>query len=292
MGLYDRDYTQADFQSQNRYAPRMRIRLPRPSTVVGWLLAINTAVFVLDAAFLPKNVHFDSDTMTLLDKYFSVFPYSLLSALQPWRLVTYQFLHGGLWHLLFNMLWLYFVGPALERHWGARKFLRFYLGCGIAGGLFYLLLVGVGFLRIGWMVGASGSILGVFAACAILFPRFNVFLIPFPVAIPIRVAAIAGIVMYLLYVVGRAENAGGHAAHIAGMAAGAAYVFSESWRAKLRTKVRTDRWKRKMTEQRSIHAQLDQILEKVHNQGVHSLTRKEKNILKQATEAERRRNKV
>jgi len=96
------------------------------------------------------------------------------------------------------------------------------------------LLVVLNFLGTGLMVGASGSILGVFAACAILFPQIVVYLFPLPVAIPIRVAAVAGIVIFILFVVTRSENAGGHAAHLAGMAAGAAYVFSQSWRAKMR----------------------------------------------------------
>ena len=290
MGLYDRDYTQSDFQSQHRYAPRMRIRLPKPSTAVGSLIAINIAVFIVDAAIFPQNVQFGSDNMTLLDKWFSIFPYSLASKLQIWRLVTYQFLHGSIWHLFFNMLWLYFLGPALEHHWGSKKFLTFYLGCGIAGGVFYLLLVAVGFLGVGSMVGASGAILGVFAACAILFPHFNVFLIPFPIAIPIRVAAIGGILMYLLYVVGRAQNAGGHAAHLAGMAAGAAYVFSQRWREALRYKLAARIRQSKAATQRNLQADLDQILEKVHREGIHSLTRREKKILKQATETERKRN--
>ena len=88
----------------------------------------------------------------------------------------------------------------------------------------------------------------------------------------------------------RLANAGGEAAHLAGMVAGAVYVLSESWRAKVKHKVQVDTLRRQMNQQRDLKAELDRILEKVHTQGIHSLTRSEKKTLKQATEAERRRN--
>ena len=105
-------------------------------------------------------------------------------------------------HILMNMLGLYFLGPTLERHWGTRKFLPFYLGCGVAGALFYIFLVAVNFLPPGQMVGASGAILGMLAACAILFPHFVVFIYFFP--LPIRIAALALIIWYLVAIVTKA----------------------------------------------------------------------------------------
>jgi len=292
MGLYDRDYTQENWRSRSRYAPQMQIRFPRPSTMVMRLLIINGVVFVVEALFFPKNIPLGVDKISVLAKWFSVFPYSLWSVLQIWRLVTYQFLHANVWHILFNMLWLYFLGPVLERHWGSRRFLLFYLGCGVAGGLFYLLLVAVKFLGPGCMVGASAAIMGVFAACAILFPQISIYLFPLPIAIPIRIAAIAGTAMYVLYVVLGAKNAGGHAAHLAGMAAGAAYVLSQDWRARLKQKVDWSRRQKKTTAQRNLQLEVDRILQKVHDTGIHSLSRQEKRILKKATEAERLRHKL
>jgi len=67
-------------------------------------------------------------------------PETVGRVLQVWRLVTYQFLHGSAFHLLANMLGLFFLGPTLERHWGSKRFLVFYLFCGVAGGLSYYLL--------------------------------------------------------------------------------------------------------------------------------------------------------
>jgi len=292
MGLYDRDYTRADYESQYHYAPQMRFTFPQLTPVVKRLLIINIAVFFI-SILLPNNIAFGWGAINFLDKWFSVFPYSIAAALQLWRLITYQFLHGGIFHILFNMLGLYFLGPTLERNWSSRKFLIFYLGCGVAGGVFYTLLVAVGFppvLPARPMIGASGAILGMLAACAILFPQFVVFFFFFPV--PIRVAALILIIIYVANLLTGGANAGGDAAHLAGMATGAAYVFSESWRTRLKLKFRTGRWQRKINAQRNLQAELDRILQKVHDTGIHSLTRKEKRILRKATEAERMRNKL
>jgi membrane associated rhomboid family serine protease len=250
--------------------------------MVKWLLVINIAVFLLQ--------FFGGDRVLM--QWFSLYPVSLAASLQLWRLITYQFLHGGLGHILFNMLCLYFFGPTLERHWGSKRFLFFYLYCGAAGGLFYILLVSVGFLPALPLIGASGALLGIFAACAILFPGISVFffLIPFP--IPIRVAAIGGTLIYILFVATRSANAGGHAAHLAGMAAGAIYVFSQPWRTRLMLKIQSGRWQKKMEVERNLQMELDRILQKVHDYGIHSLTPREEKTLKQATEAEQKRGRL
>ncbi|GAI02611.1 unnamed protein product, partial [marine sediment metagenome] len=205
-------------------------------------------------------------------------------------LITYQFLHGGTGHILFNMLGLFFLGPTLERHWKGKKFLTFYLGCGVAGGVFYILLAVAGFLPVAPMIGASGAILGMLAACAILFPQFIVFIFLFPV--PIRVAAVILIFLYTANLLRVGANAGGDAAHLAGMAAGAVYVLSQSWRDKLKLKVRSGQRQKKIETQRDLQAELDRVLQKVHDCGIHSLTAEEKKILKQATKTQQMKNKL
>jgi membrane associated rhomboid family serine protease len=286
MGLYDRDYTQADFHSEQshfRYAPQMRMSFPKLTPVVKWLLIINIGVFLAGILIRPLGV--------FIYTWFQLDATSLGRALQLWRLISYQFLHAPdyFWHIFLNMLGLFFLGPTLERHWGGRRFLPFYLGCGVAGALFYYFLVAVGFLPAGAMVGASGAILGMLAACAILFPHFVVFIFIFPV--PIRVAAVGLTAVYFLFVITRGANAGGHAAHLAGMAAGAAYVFSQSWRDKFKLKLRSGQWEKRMNAQRNLQAEVDRILAKVHNSGIQSLSHKEKKILKEATKTEQMRNR-
>ena len=285
MGFYDRDYSQEKFRSSFGNVPQMRMTFSRITPMVKRLLIINIAVFSTAIIIKPVGI--------FIYQWFQLDAGSLHRALQFWRLITYQFLHDpdNIFHIVFNMLGLFFLGPILERHWGNKKFLTFYLGCGVAGGLFYLLLVGVNFLPPIPMIGASGAILGLFAACAILFPHFSVFIFPFPIPIPIRVAAVAGTAIYLFFVITKGANAGGHAAHLAGMAAGAIYVFSQSWRAKLKLKIQSGSWQKKMTTQRDLQLELDRILQKVHESGIHSLTSGEKRILRKATEAEQMRTK-
>jgi membrane associated rhomboid family serine protease len=280
MGLYDRDYTQADFRSSFYNVPQMRMNFPKITPAVKWLLIINVSVYLLQILGADR----------FLVGWFSVYPASLSAALQLWRIITYQFLHGGPGHIIFNMLGLFFLGPTLERHWGSKKFLIFYLACGAAGGLSYILLVTVHFLSAIPMIGASGSILGMLVACAILFPHFIVFIFFFPV--PIRVAAMALTALYIVAVITRSENAGGDAAHLAGMAAGAIYVFSQSWRNKFKLQVQRRLWEKKMAARQNLQAEVDRILKKVHTSGIHSLTAKEKRILKQATKAEQKRDEL
>jgi membrane associated rhomboid family serine protease len=289
MGLYDRDYTQERYQSQFGQVPHMRFSWPKITPVVKWLLIINIGIFFVGELVFARNIYVADFPVPVnfLEKWFSVFPYSIAAKLQIWRLVSYQFLHGGIGHVLFNMLGLYFLGPTLERHWRSKKFLIFYLACGAAGGFFYTLLASLNFLGTGPMVGASGAILGMLAACAILFPHFVVFILFFPV--PIRVAAIGLTIMYFFLVITRADNAGGHAAHLAGMAVGAGYIFSQSWRDQFTSKIRFKHRQKHVTAQRDLQAELDRILEKVHKSGLQRLTSKEKKILKEATRAEQMR---
>ncbi len=282
MGLYDRDYTRDNYGSQYHHAPQMRFGFPKPTRIVKYLLIINVGVYVL--SLISKQLG------AFIYEWFELDAESPARAMQVWRLVSYQFLHsrGGVGHILYNMLGLYFLGPTLERHWGDKKFLTFYLGCGAAGGVFYLLLVAVGFLDRGVMVGASGAILGMLAACAILFPRFIVFLLFFPV--PIRVVAFILTALYILALLARAENAGGDAAHLAGMGAGAGYVFSERWRARMKLKLRAGTGQRRKTSQRNLQVEVDRILKKVHDHGISSLTTVEKRTLKESTRAQQTQN--
>jgi membrane associated rhomboid family serine protease len=284
MGLYDRDYTQADFQSQYRHAPQMRMSFPKPTLVVKWLLIINIVVFLL-GFLIPQFGAF-------LFSWFSVWPKTPGMSMQIWRPITYQFLHGGLGHIFWNMFILFFFGPMLERLWGSRKFLTFYLVCGATGGIFYPILAHIGWLDAAPLIGASGSILGMLAAAAILFPNMIVYVFG---VFPLRMSVLAIIlaVMSILSVLRPdvSGNAGGEAAHLGGMVAGALYVISEKWRQKFKMKVQTGIWQKKMVEHRELQLELDRILKKVHDHGLHTLTHKEKKILKQATKTEQMRNK-
>ena len=141
-------------------------------------------------------------------------------------------------------------------------------------------------------VGASGSILGMLAAAAILFPKMIVYIFGvFP--LKMSVLAIILAVMSILSILRPdiSPNAGGEAAHLGGMCAGAVYVLSERWRQRFKMKIQKGIWQKNMTEQRDLQLEVDRIIKKVHDRGMHSLTSKEKKILKQATKTEQMRHK-
>lgn len=206
-----------------------------------------------------------------------------LALTQPWRWITYQYLHGGGMHLFFNMLALYFFLPPLERRWGWRGTLGFYtLGGVVAGGVYGLMAL-LGTFP-GGLIGASGSVLAVLGACAYLFPEQRVLFFFFPV--PIRVLTGLLAVIYLLTVFGDRNLA--DAAHLGGLAFG----FFAPWLAgpALTHFIHSRRLKRtrKVVEaERRIEADVDRILQKVHDSGMNSLTRGERHTLKVATEHQR-----
>jgi len=282
MGLQDRDYTQADSRRQYFGSSQIRFNLPQITPVVKCLLIVNTAVFLL-GGLIPQLGAF-------LLHWFSIDPRSWLTALQPWRLVSYQFLHGSVLHIVLNMIVLFFLGPTLEKHWGSRRFVLFYLGCGVAAGLSYLLLMAIGIVGAAPLLGASGAILGVLAACAILFPQFIVFLVIIPM--PIRVFAVVMTLLYVVNIISKGPNAGGDAAHLGGMAAGAAYILLLPRLERMKLRIHSQSWEKRLEESRKLRFEVDRILAKVHRFGLHSLTVREKRTLKKATQEEIRRHQL
>lgn len=275
MGIYDRDYVQYEGNDDG-----YRVQIARPSLppVVKWLLIINISVYLV--CFLIRPVG------NAVYAWCSVFPVSTGTLLQVWRLITYQFLHdlGGLFHIFFNMMVLYFFGPLLEYRWGSSRFLKFYLCAGAAGGVVYTLLVVFGILDARPMVGASGGLYGVLGAVTVLFPQLRVFLFGI-VPMSMRSMAILAVIISLLNFAG-GTNAGGEAAHLTGMAVGVLYVLYQPWLTRMRMEKSKGRWSKKIEMERSFESQVDHILEKVHREGLNSLSDKEKSILREATRRE------
>ena len=132
---------------------------PRMTPAVQWLIAANVGVFFLQVTLFGGNSVFGA---LGLDP--SRFP------AEWWTIVTYMFVHGGLWHIAFNMLSLWMFGPRIENLWGARSFTYFYLWCGIGGAIAHLLLEGGAGL-----VGASAAVMGVLLAYALRWPDEEVY---------------------------------------------------------------------------------------------------------------------
>jgi len=142
---------------------------------VKWLLISNTIVFVLSSVL-------GQTSFGEIFNLFALVPRAVVFHLAIWQLATYLFLHGGVWHLLFNMLTLWMFGATLERDWGTRKFLKYYFLCGIGAGLCD---VTVNALMGNWntsTIGASGAIYGVLLAFGVLYPETTIlFLFVFPI---------------------------------------------------------------------------------------------------------------
>lgn len=146
---------------------------------------------------------------------------------QPWQLVTYAFLHGGVAHLLFNMVGLVTFGNELEEYWGTRRLLSFYFASVIAAALTQLAVTSsIG--ELAPTVGASGGIYGLLLGFAMMFPQRRIVpLIP-PIPMPAWLFAVlfAGLELYL-GVTGTAAGIA-HFAHLGGMIGG--WIMIQRWR--------------------------------------------------------------
>jgi membrane associated rhomboid family serine protease len=261
-----------------------------------WLLAINFLVFVFDGIFTGSA----RAGMLSLSAWGHFSLELAVHRLQVWRFFTYQFLHADFWHLFWNMIGLFFFGPLVERWWGSRRFLAFYLVCGVSGAFFYLLLypilpwVGPGTA----LVGASGSLFGILAAAAVIAPDMRVMLLFPPIPMSMRTLAMVFLGIAAVSLLVGARNAGGEAAHLGGAIMGFVLVRrpglltltspqrqgATTW-SQRRAARRRDRQTRMAAAEQ---AEVDRILEKVHQQGIHSLTETEKRVLKRATDRQRR----
>ena len=284
MGIYDRDYARPEGYGQ-QYSMGGGFRSIPP--VVKWLLIINFALFIIDnllfSDLLPDNPKI---RFTILDQYFSVFPASWGMALQPWRVITYQFLHADVGHIVFNLFALYMFGPFVERTWGSKAFLKFYLISGAAGGFLYTLLARLNILEIGPMVGASGAIYGILAVVALMFPKMRVLLF-FIIPMTLSWAVILVIILSLLFIFS-GINAGGELAHLTGLAVGFIYVKYKPLLTAWRMQRKKGAWAEKIQQEQRFQQEVDRILEKVHREGINCLSEKEKNMLQEATRREQR----
>jgi len=181
---------------------------------------------------------------------FALTPFAVTHGLRLWQPVTYLFLHdpNSLLHLLFNMLFLWMFGVDIERSWGERKFYFYFFLTGIGAGLTNILVKtiidprGIGSSTIP-TIGASGAIYGVLLAAAILFPDRKVWLIPFPVTIPMKIYVLAAGAIEFFSTLGATGDNVSHVTHLGGMLVGYLYLRRDSWFFRVRNGVSD--WQRK-----------------------------------------------
>lgn len=264
-------------------------------SMVTWLLIINVGLSVWDGIFAGAS---RGGMLELESKCFFSVEKAIYGG-QVWRFVTYQFMHAGFLHLLFNMIGLYFFGPMLERWWGSKRFLAFYLLCGISGAVVATvlgLIPGLGVLPpYAMLVGASGAIFGILVGCAVLYPNQRVQLLFPPIPMTMRTMALVFLGIAAVSVIAGSANAGGEAAHLGGALLGFLLVknprvldwadrFSPS---AIQSGINDGRYEKKIKKEADLEAEVDRILAKVQQQGLQSLTKKEKKTLNDATASKR-----
>lgn len=176
------------------------------------LILINAAVFAAQLLLAPL----EALTGVSVVEWFGFVPGDFLRG-SLWQPLTYQFLHGGLMHLVMNMLWLFFFGPDVERLLGSRQFTALYVACGAGGvllSLFSLALWGNNPV----IVGASGAVLGVLVAFAVADPARQILLFPLPV--PMSAATLVAIIAALNLVWAFGESSASVSTHLGGMGMG------------------------------------------------------------------------
>jgi membrane associated rhomboid family serine protease len=188
-----------------------------PQGVKGLILA-NSAVYLL--MFLGPIHRFSFE-------WFSLVPADVVTRFFLWQPVTYLFIHAGFFHILFNMLFLWYFGKDLEDIWGTRRFLQFYFFCGIGAGLVVVLANYLFGSPLVATVGASGAIYGVLLVAAVLWPDRIIIFYIFPIKLKYFVMISAAIAFFGL---GDPNSGVSQVAHLSGMGFGYLFLKTSGFR--------------------------------------------------------------
>ncbi len=206
---------------------------------------IKNLIVIMVAVFLLQNIVQFADPQIYFYyflKYFALIPEEVWKQYYIWQLFTYIFLHGGVFHLLFNLLALWMFGGELENYWGSKKFLQFFLVCGIAAGICTVLFTPEAYQPIP-VIGASGAIYGLLLAFGWLFPNRPIYIyFLFPIPAKYFVIIFGLIELYL------AKGAGGgiaHITHLGGLLFALIYMAYPTIRQKLRREYYKRKWSQK-----------------------------------------------
>jgi membrane associated rhomboid family serine protease len=286
MGIADRDYHRRDRPGESGVMSRL-------TPVVLFLLISNCAVYFVDLLLADSR-----GGRPFRD--FGVFTIqSGIGEKRIWEFLTFQFLHADVFHLLVNMLPLFFFGPWLERWWGSRKFLAYYLICGVSGAVFYTLLASLGVLPNydprAPLLGASAGLFGILIGVAFIAPNLRVALLFPPIELSMRQLALALIAIASGSIILRlGGNEGGEAGHLGGaivgflimrfpklLGGGGGQILVQRVPKRQRSlpKLRP----RTEMELRQDSA-VDAILDKISREGFQSLTAEEREFLQKASQ--------
>lgn len=271
MGIYDRDYARAPWGAGSNLAGWTWTRI---------LIVANVSVFLVQAF-----------AEGFLVRWLALHPEDLLERGFVWQLASYTFLHDGLniFHLFFNMLFLYWFGTELEEAYGARRFMGLYLTSGAFGGLSQVaawrLLDSPG----RYLVGASACVMGVLIACTFRDPKRPMYLFLVPVPVQLRFLALVYVAADLL---GLARSGGGvgYAAHLGGALWGGLWWFYQEkgirlpgWRPGRKRHLKLVESGRPHGPAPEVRAEVDRLLAKISSAGIDALTASEKDYLARAS---------
>jgi len=204
----------------------MTLTLPPFVGAVKRLILINTGVFfgLLLLGLLAPSAE------KVITIYSSLIPGFVLHGM-VWQVVTYGFIHAGIWHILGNMLQLWFFGTTLEGDWGAKQFYEFYFFTLVGGALTTIAVSYTGLFGVSPLtptVGASGAVFGVLVAFAMLYGDQSIFLFPFPISIKAKYLVVILVLVNLAGAFGAMRTASGeaiaYAAHLGGAFFGWFYI--------------------------------------------------------------------
>ena len=195
------------------------------ANAVIWLAAV-----VIVQGFITKN--------TLFFNLFGLSPKHFVESLSLWQPFTYMFLHSSsVWHLLFNGLIVWFIGSELEKIWGPREFLKYYLVCGVGAGLLFVAVIyaAVGFFGLDPRflnvptIGASGAVFGLLVAYGVLFAEREIyFMMLFPMKAKHFILILAGVEFFTLLTSGFG-GAVNNTAHLGGFVVGLIYLYTKKY---------------------------------------------------------------
>jgi len=245
--------------ASNQYRIGFDTRLP---VGIKWLLIANLIVFVIELF----------DRSGYIISYFGLTPNDVLTGPLVYQVVTYMFLHNphSFWHILFNMLMLWMFGSEIERQWGTRKFLKFYFSTTP-------------------VIGASGAVLAVLIAFAVLWPNRTV-LLYFLIPIKVKYLMLFIVGLDLIVVLAGASDGVAHWTHLGGALFGFLYMrragitglmHGRLDRAKSRRKDRKEEKEREEADK--LMDEVDRVLDKISEVGMDKLTEKERKILERAS---------
>jgi membrane associated rhomboid family serine protease len=239
-----------------------------------WNTAVNWIIFTNLLIHLAKR--FSASPMAV-DQLFGLSPRLVVTKFFLWQPLTYMFLHFDILHLFFNMLMTWFLGNAMEAVWGSKKFVKYYIVCGLGGAAFSAIFTFNG----PPVIGASAAVFGLYLAYAMVFPDSYVFIyFLFPVKAKYLVTFLAALQLIL----GISGSAGiAYFAHLGGMAAGLLF-FRREIKSK-RLWARLVRWRADRGQERAAtwveqeRVKIDSILDKIAAKGFENLSATEKRIL-------------